>query len=169
MVHPKSILSYFYFMIVQIPIHLTLPNKLYLSARVDMEPLLVTTKNVFGMFIYGMLEKGSTGRKDIDLSEKYTEVVKLQISEKIFNTRGIHWSNQSNHLFNLFVSELMKDDFHEYMDYHFLLNKVQLRQAIWDWMQRNNLYEDAIALRTLEKDYERYRKRRMDVEIKNIA
>jgi len=35
---------------------------------------------------------------------------------------------------------------------------VKLRQAIWDWMLRSNLHEDALALRTLEKDYERYRK-----------
>lgn len=152
-------------MIVQIPIHVTLANKLYLSSKTGITPLVISTKNIFGMFIYGLLEKSnsSIGPKEGELIEKYPEVITIQISELIFNTQGISWSTKSNHLFNLFVKEQMKNDFHEYMDYHFLLNKVQLRQAIWDWMQKSNLHEDAFALRTLEKDYERYRKKNKGV------
>ena len=159
-------------MIVQIPIHTTLANKLFLSSKIGIEPLVVSTKNIYGMFIYGMLEKPAASlrvAKDMELTPKYTESINLQISELIFNTQGIHWSNKANHLFNLFVKEQMKEDFHRYMDFHFVLNKVQLRQAIGDWMIKSNLYEDALALRTLEKDYERYRKRSQSLSMGQIA
>lgn len=157
-------------MIVQVPIRLTLANKLFLSSKVEIAPLIVSTKNIYGMFIYGLLEKTyhNTPRED-QAQDKYSETVTIQISELIFNTQGIHWSVKSNHLLNLFIKEQLKDDFHAYMDYHFLLNKVQLRQAIGDWMVRSNLHEDALALRTLEKDYERYRKRNRSPELKRIA
>lgn len=159
-------------MIVHIPIRLTLANQLFLSSKIGIDPLVVSTKNIYGMFIYGLLEKSnySISQVDYEAQGKYTETVTIQISELIFNTQGIHWSTKSNHLLNLFIKEQLKDDFHNYMDYHFLLNKVQLRQAIGDWMQRSNLHEDALALRTLEKDYERYRKRqRNSTLIKYIA
>lgn len=157
-------------MIVQIPIHLTLANKLYLSCKVDVDPIVISTKNIYGMFIYGLLEKNYIDiSKEPDVKEKYPEVVAIQISELIFNTQGIHWSYKSNHLFNLFIKEQMKNDFHTYMDYHFLLNKVQLRQAIWDWMQKCNIHEDAFALRSLEKDYERYRKRNKSIEYRTTG
>lgn len=159
-------------MIVHIPIRLTLANQLFLSSKIGIDPLVVSTKNIYGMFIYGLLEKSNSriSQVDYEAQGRYTETVTIQISELIFNTQGIHWSTKSNHLLNLFIKEQLKDDFHNYMDYHFLLNKVQLRQAIGDWMQRSNLHEDALALRTLEKDYERYRKRqRNSTLIKYIA
>lgn len=147
-------------MIVHIPVYLTLANKLYLSSKINIDPLLISTKNIYGLFIYNCLNKG-TGLKqpeDIRVDPKYSQTVTLEIPELIFYTKGIHFTNRANHSLNLFIKRLMLEDFHGYMDFHYKLNRTPLRQAIWDWMFKSNLYEDAIALRTLEKNYERYRK-----------
>lgn len=147
-------------MIVHIPIYLTLTNKLYLSSKIYIDPLLISTKNIYGLFIYNCLIKG-TGQKqpeDIRVEQKYSETVTLKIPELIFYTMGIHFTNRSNHSLNLFIKKLMLEDFHGYMDFHYKLNCNPLKQAIWDSLVKSNLYEDAIVVRTLEKDYERYRK-----------
>ncbi|GEM_PF-835395 len=152
---------------VYIPLQLTLPNKLYLSSRVKLMPhFTLTKKNIFGIVLLMSLKRyDSSKTKFTDAAskhERYTETINLVVSEKIYLRNGVHLSVQDQIDFNQMVRFEMMEDFYEYMDYHFLLNKVQLRQCIVDWQTKCGIHEDALGVRTLEKAYERRRKEKIN-------
>lgn len=146
-------------MIVELPIALTEVNKLYLSSKFDIEPFKLSKKNIYGLFLFNTLSKKRNvpGRDILIDFKKYNHFINIHLTEIDFKSRGVYLSNQVVLDFNSLVRMKMLEEFHFYMDVQFHYNKIQIRQAIQDFMTLCNLHEDVIGIRTLEKDYERYR------------
>lgn len=148
-------------MIVEIPILVTEVNKLYLSSKFETSPFVLSKKNIFGIFLLNSLCKKRMlplNNHRIDIS-KYDHSITIQITERAFKNSGYCLPNKTLIDFNNMVRFQFLDEFHSYMDFHITYNRSQIRQCIIDFMRKCNLHEDIIGIRTLEKDYERYRDR----------
>ncbi|MGJ1366296.1 hypothetical protein [Sphingobacterium spiritivorum] len=148
-------------MIVHRPIYLTPANRLFLSSKFDPDQFILSRRNKYGMFLYLMLgrfDPQKDGRRDAKVClEKYPDKLTLMISESKYLARGMYISNTNMIYFNQFVKGEMMEEFFQYMDLNFKLNRFPLKRSILTWMTKSNLHEDVISLRTLEKAYERYR------------
>jgi hypothetical protein len=94
---------------------------------------------------------------------KYDHSITVQITERAFKNSGYCVPNRTLIDFNTMVRFTFLEEFHVYMDFHVTYNRSQIRQCIIDFMRKCNLHEDIIGIRTLEKDYERYRDRQNEM------
>ncbi len=152
-------------MIVEIPILVTEVNKYYLASKFDVDPFILTKKNIFGIFLLNSLCKKKNlpiNNHKMDIA-KYDHSITVQITERAFKNSGYCVPNKTLIDFNNMVRFIFLDEFHAYMDFHVTYNRSQIRQCIIDFMRKCNLHEDIIGIRTLEKDYERYRDRQNEI------
>lgn len=130
--------------------------KAYLTAHFGEKPLM-NTDSIVGSKLYDLLQSKRNERKSEFASKRYNATVRLLVSFHTFHHRGANLNETNIKNFNLFVENLIKEQFRMYMDFYidilpsFEANLPAVRQKLGiihddDWM------DDSI-----KKDYYRYR------------
>ncbi|MBB2149159.1 hypothetical protein [Pedobacter gandavensis] len=134
--------------------------KKYLSAKVKTDPMILSKTNTYGIFLYNCLVRIS-GKVRACLvgvdTEKYPEILKVVISEDMWQRRGWYLHPQKQTDFNNLITKMLDNEFHYYMD----IQTQELNQKIYPsflrFREKFDFTEDDLPIKTMEKNYQRYR------------
>nr|WP_199083050.1 hypothetical protein [Pedobacter sp. ASV19] len=147
-------------MIIEIKIAVKPIIKKYLSSKVKTDPMILSRTNAYGIFIYNCLVrmsgKGKASLVGVD-TNKYPEVLKITVSEDMWRRKGWYMHPQKQIDFNKFIAKLLDDEFHYFMDLNTQVLGHKIYGSFLQFREKFDFTEDDLPIKTMEKNYERYR------------
>jgi hypothetical protein len=149
-------------MTIEIKIAVKPVVKKYLSAKVKTNPMILSRTNIYGIFLYNCLVRVRWKVKacliGVD-TDKYPDILNVVISEDMWQRKGWYIHPQKQADFNNLIAKMLDDEFHYFMD----IQTMELGQKIYSsflkFREKFDLTEDDMPIKTMEKNYQRYRSR----------
>lgn len=134
--------------------------KKYLAGKVKTDPMILSKTNPYGIFLINCLVRLSGKARaclvGVDI-EKYPEILKVVISEDMWQRIGWYLHPKKQVDFNNLIAKMLDDEFHYYMD----IQTQELNQKIYPsflrFREKFDFTEDDLPIKTMEKNYQRYR------------
>lgn len=135
--------------------------KKYLAGKVKTDPMALSKTNPYGIFLYNCLVR-LNGKVRACLvgvdTDKYPSVLKVKISEDMWQRKGWYLHPQKQVDFNNLIIKMLDDEFHYYMDVQTQLLGHKIYTSFLRFREKFDFTEDDMPIKTMEKNYERYRK-----------
>lgn len=137
--------------------------KKFIGASYAVDPFVLTTNNMYGIFLFHSLEKPKlTIAEDtpaIDEDEKLDESIyygnlPVLISENFWNKKGCIIPAGKQYHFNKFVTYQFHEEFYKYVQNR-LGPKGSRNSAIKKFLQLYDISEDELSFKTIQRAYER--------------
>lgn len=137
--------------------------KKYLAKDFPVEPFVIDRMNAYSLFLYNCLESyrqlSAEVEKPYQIDKKiFRSELKTAIGEMYWNTKGDSISEANQFFFNKFVSYNFNEELYRYLRMR-ITTKGSLNKAIFGFLEYYELSEDDLALKTVQKIYERRHKR----------
>lgn len=136
--------------------------KKFIGASYAVNPFVLTTNNMYGIFLFHSLEKPRltvTTRADIRPEETmdpaiYYEQLPVLISENFWNKKGCIIPADKQYHFNKFVSYQFYEEFYKYVQNR-LGPKGSINQAILNFREVYDISEDELSFKTIQRAFQR--------------
>ncbi|MBS7565103.1 hypothetical protein KHS38_11870 [Mucilaginibacter sp. Bleaf8] len=146
-------------MILEIKIPVLPVVKAYLRHKYPVEPFELYRNNKYGIFLFNSLTLLRPVVGKVEFHEKYSETLRLQITERIWGRQGLHIHPKKVIDFNNLVLYTLDEDFCNWMDVCSTMVGGKIQDHYFAFRENYGLHEDLFTLKCMEKKYERYRKR----------
>lgn len=133
--------------------------KKFIEKDFSADPFVVTTNNLYGIFLFTCLEKASPkllrAEREFALDAGiYSGSLKILISENYWNKYGCIITPQKQYHFNKFVSYQFHEEFYKYVRNR-IGAKGSINQAIFDFRDIYGISEDDLSFKTIQRAFQR--------------
>jgi hypothetical protein len=150
-------------MSIEIPIAVSPVVKKYIAHRHDITPFVVSRSNHYGIFLHNCLTRlkfhqdkaEQIACKDLNLNI-YSEKLMLGLTEDLYSRKGYYIHPRKQYDFNRLVELIMNQDFYFCVDTLTQIKGMKMNEAFYHYRDIYHFTEDDLALKTMQKRYERY-------------
>jgi hypothetical protein len=134
--------------------------KKFIANDYQVDPFILTTNNLYGIFLFNSLEKPSPRvLKKIDEEDDldpaiYSETLEVLFSEKYWEVNGCLITQHRQYLFNKFASYVFHDEFYKYVKNR-IGPKGSINRAIFNFRDIYSISEDELSFKTIQRAFQR--------------